>query len=401
MKAQRLPQEGIVLEVMENLHEVIWSKIASGVRKFIKGFIENLLTEELTARVGAGRYERSSKRQGYRNGHYLRSLLTKFGLVEDIRVPRLDQGGLEFTVLNRYEHRRRDVDAAIGRLFLNGVSTRKLKGLARELFGKEVSAQTVSSTLVCLDQELEQYRSKPLADTIEFLFLDGISQKVREIGIEKKVVLCALGIHRQEPTEEQPRKELLSFKLTEVEDTEAWRGFLADLKARGLLGKNLKLIITDGNPGLLKALKAIYPFVKVQRCIAHKMRNVAVKVRKVNRAHCLKEAKLIFAAENRKEAVKRFKTWEARWLVEEERAVKCLKKDLFNCLHFYDFPKERWKSIRTTNILERAFREVRRRTRPMNNFFTNEASSDRITYGISQMLNKNWRGKTLKPISTI
>jgi transposase-like protein len=308
---------------------------------------------------------------------------------------------MEFTVLNRYEHRRRDVDAAIGRLFLNGVSTRKLKGLARELFGQEVSAQTVSSTLACLDQELEQYRSKPLADTVEFLFLDGISQKVREIGIEKKVVLCALGIHRQEAGEEQPRKELLSFQLTEVEDTEAWRGFLADLKGRGLLGKNLKLIITDGNPGLLKALKGIYPFIKGQRCIAHKMRNVAVKVRKANRAHCLQEAKLIFAAENRKEALKRFKTWEARWLVEEERAVKCMKKDLFSCLHFYDFPPEQWKSLRTTNILERAFREVRRRTRPMNNFFTNEASSDRIMYGISQMLNKNWRGKTLKPISTI
>jgi putative transposase len=401
MRAKRLPQEDIVLEVIENLHEVVWSKIASGVKKFIKGFIENLLTEEVTARVGAGRYERSSKRQGYRNGHYLRDLLTRFGPIEDIRVPRLDQGGLEFTVLNRYEHRRRDVDAAIGRLFLNGVSTRKLKGLARELFGKEVSAQTVSSTLACLDQELEGYRSKPLADTVEFLFLDGISQKVREIGIEKKVVLCALGIHRQEPGEDQPRKELLSFQLTEVEDTEAWRGFLADLKGRGLLGKNLKLIITDGNPGLLKALKGIYPFIKGQRCIAHKMRNVAVKIRKANQAHCLKEAKFIFAAENRKEALKRFKTWEARWLVEEERAVQCMKKDLFNCLHFYDFPPELWKSIRTTNILERAFREVRRRTRPMNNFFTNEASSDRIMYGISQMLNKNWRGKTLNPISTI
>ena len=401
MKAKGLPQESIVLEVIENLHEVIWAKIAYGVKKFIKGFIENLLTEEVTAQIGAGRYERSSKRQGYRNGHYLRNLLTRFGPIEDIRVPRLDQGGMEFTVLNRYEHRRRDVDAAIGRLFLNGVSTRKLKCLARELFGQEVSAQTVSSTLACLDQELEQYRSKPLADTVEFLFLDGISQKVREIGIEKKVVLCALGIHRQEAGEEQPRKELLSFQLTEVEDTEAWRGFLADLKGRGLLGKNLKLIITDGNPGLLKALKGIYPFIKGQRCIAHKMRNVAVKVRKANRAHCLQEAKLIFAAENRKEALKRFKTWEARWLVEEERAVKCMKKDLFSCLHFYDFPPEQWKSLRTTNILERAFREVRRRTRPMNNFFTNEASSDRIMYGISQMLNKNWRGKTLKPISTI
>ena len=401
MKAKRLPQEGIVLEVIENLHEVIWAKIASGVKKFIKGFLEDLLTEEVTARIGAGPYERSSERQGYRNGYYLRDLLTRFGLVEDIRVPRVTPGGTEFTVLNRYEHRRRDVDAALGRLFLNGVSTRKLKIIARDLFGKEVSAQTVSNALASLDQELAGYRTKPLTDTVEFLFLDGISSKVREIGIEKKVVLCALGIHRREPGEEQPRKELLSFQLTEVEDTEAWQGFVADLKGRGLLGKNLKLIITDGNPGLIKALKAIYPFVKVQRCIAHKLRNVAVKIRKVNQAHCLQEAKLIFAADSRKEALKRFKAWEARWQVEEERAVKCMKKDLFNCLHFYDFPPERWKSIRTTNILERAFREVRRRTRPMNNCFTNEASSDRILYGITQMLNKNWRGKALKQISTI
>ncbi len=402
MKAKRLPQEGIVLEVIENLHEFLWAKIASaGVKKFIKGFIEDLLTEEVTARIGAGHYERSSERQGYRNGHYLRDLLTRFGLVEDIRVPRVTPGGTEFTVFNRYEQRRRDVDAALGRLFLSGVSTRKLKTIARELFGKEVSAQTVSNSLASLDQELAGYRSKPLADTVEFLFLDGISSKVREIGIEKKVVLCALGIPRQEQGEEQPRKELLSFQLTEVEDTGAWQGFMADLKGRGLLGKNLKLIITDGNPGLIKALKAIYPFVKVQRCIAHKMRNVAVKIRKANQVHCLKEAKLIFAAENRKEAIKRFKTWEASWQVEEERAVKCMKKDLFSCLHFYDFPPERWKSIRTTNILERAFREVRRRTRPMNNCFTNEASSDRILYGITQMLNKNWRGKTLKQISTI
>jgi len=117
-----------------------------------------------------------------------------------------------------------------------------------------------------------------------------MSSKVREIGIEKKVVLCALGIHRQEAGEEQPQKELLSFQLTEVEDTEAWQGLVADLKGRGLLGKNLKLIVTDGNPGLIKALKAIYPFVKVQRGIAHKLRNVAVKIRKVNQAHCLKES---------------------------------------------------------------------------------------------------------------
>ena len=115
---------------------------------------------------------------------------------------------------------------------------------------------------------------------------------------------------------------------------------------------------------------------------------------------CLKEAKLIFASESRKEALRRFRDWEGKWIIDEERAVRCLKKDLFGCLHYFDFDKELWKSIRTTNILERAFREVRRRTRPMNNFFTNAASANRIMYGISDMLNQNWKDKTLKVIST-
>src|SRR3974377_1077283 len=131
--------------------------------------------------------QQPARRQGYRNGHYLRDLLTRFGLVEDIRVPRVTPGGTEFTVLNRYEHRRRGVDAPRGPLFLRGVSTRKLKTIARELFGQEVSAQTVSNALASLDQELTGYRTKPLGDTVEFLFLDGMSSKVREIGIEKKV----------------------------------------------------------------------------------------------------------------------------------------------------------------------------------------------------------------------
>ena len=115
------------------------------------------------------------------------------------------------------------------------------------------------------------------------------------------------------------------------------------------------------------------------------MRNVAVKIRKVNQAHCLTEAKLIFAADSRKEAIKRCKDWQARWRVEEERALRCMEKDLIHCLPYFACAPALWKSIRTTNILERAFRKVLRRTRPMNNFFINEASSDRIMYGITQM----------------
>lgn len=400
MKARRLPQDRIVQEVIDNLQEIIWKKIGKSVKNFIKSFIEDLLEEELNNILGAKRYERNNKRKGYRNGHYARSLLTRYGPIENIQVPRKEPGGVEFSVFDRYERRRRDVDAAIGRLFVNGISTRKLKGIAKQLYGQQISAQTVSNTVGTLDKELERYKDKPITDTIEFLFLDGISQKVREIGIEKKVMLCAFAIHQKQSGAAECKKEILSFQLTDVEDTASWRGFIADLKSRGLLGKKLKLIVTDGNPALLKAIKTIYPFIKGQRCIAHKMRNVAVKIRKMNRGSCLPEAKLIFAADSRKEAIGRFRQWEAKWIVEEERAVKCMKKDLFNCLHYYNFDKELWKSIRTTNVLERSFREVRRRTRPMNNFFTNEASANRIMFGITEMLNSNWKGKILKLIST-
>ena len=269
MKARRLPQEDIVLEVVENLQEIVWSKIASGVKGFIKTFIEGLLKEELSDKVGAQRYERTERRRGYRNGHYRRDILTRFGRIEGIEVPRMERGGMAFSVFDRYERRRRDVDSAIGRLFLNGVSTRKLKGIVKDLYGQEVSPQTVSSTLAYLDRELESFRDKPISDTVEFLFLDGISQKVREIGIERKVMLCAFAIHRKEPGEKNRRREMLSFQLTEVEDEASWRGFISDLKGRGLHGKGLRLIISDGNPGLLKAAKTIYPFIKAQRCMAH------------------------------------------------------------------------------------------------------------------------------------
>jgi transposase-like protein len=163
MKARRLPQDGIVLEVLENLQEIIWDKISSGVKRLIKTFIEDLLEEELSAALSANRYERNQKRKGYRNGHYKRELLTKFGLIKNIQVPWMDKTGMEFTVFDRYERRRRDVDAALGWLFLNGVSTRKLKGIARELWGKGVSAQSVSNACktVCIIMNLTMSSGGP------------------------------------------------------------------------------------------------------------------------------------------------------------------------------------------------------------------------------------------------
>lgn len=382
MEAKKLHNQN-VLEIRVNVKRQIWNLIEEGILSFIKTYLGSLFDKAVKEQISADRYERTPNRKDYRNGSYTRSLTTKFGHIEDLEVPRLRHGAVAQDALDRYERIHEDVDRAIGQLFLAGVSTRRLKGIAKELFGRSVSAQTVSKATESLDEELERYRTAELDDDYEFLFLDGIHDKVREIGVEKKVMLCALGV-RQDGT-----KKILSFRLVDQEDEAVWSAFLVELKARGLKGDHMKMITTDGQPGLLKALRQHFTFVKQQRCIAHKMRNVVVKLKRPQKKPCADEARLIWAAPTRKEAVRRFKDWEKRWYPEAESAVRCMRKDLYACLRYYDLPEEQWKMVRTTNILERSFREVRRRTRPMN-FFPNENSAQRIFYGISKYLNQNW-----------
>jgi len=382
MKSPAATPRQRVKETEKDVQEEIWRFIARTLKQGLKRLLENLLEEEVTAKVNAGKYERSPERQGYRGGHYLRNLITRYGLLEDLRVPRMADSAVDFQLFDKYERRRPDVDAAIGRLFLQGVSTRRLRSIAQELFGQGVSATTVSKTAAYLDEELKHYQTRPLSDDFPFLFLDGITQKVREIGVEKKVMLCALGL------KEDGTKEMLSFRLADQEDTDSWRAFLVDIKSRGLVGKSLMLITTDGHPALLKAIKEVYPFLKVQRCIVHKLRNVATKLKRVHLEPCMTEAKGIFNARSRREALRRFRAWKETWQVEEERAVRSMEKDLFHCLHYYSFPKELWKKIRTTNMLERDFREVRRRTRPMG-FFPHEGSAQRIFYGVTNGIYQN------------
>jgi transposase-like protein len=386
--AKRLPTTKSVLEIARDVQSAIWTEISATILKGLKSLLEGVLEDQVTEAVGVGWYERSGKRLRYRNGHYTRDLATRHGLIEDLQVPRIDKGAVPFSVFSRYQRRQEAVDAAIGQLFLQGISTRKLKRIAKDLFGVPVSATTVSKAAAVLDEDLKRYQTQSVEDDVEFLFLDGITQKVREIGVEGKVMLCAFGIHAD------GKKEILSFRLADTEDTDSWEAFLIDLKGRGLQGKRLRLITVDGNPALLKALRRIYPARKIQRCIAHKLRNVVVKLKRSHREACMGEARLIFGAQNRKEAIARFREWRKKWIVLEERAVKCLEKDLFHCLHYFSFPKDLWKRIRTTNILERTFREIRRRTNPMG-MFTNAESAERIMYGVSKNLNANWKENPL------
>jgi putative transposase len=369
----------------QDLRQQTWESIEGIVALLLKLMFEILLDQAATEQAGAGPYERTGGRKKHRNGRYKRNLTTRFGAIEELMVPRFRQGSLMHSLFAPYQQRTDDVDKALGTLFLNGVSTHKLKAIAEQLTGRPVSAQTVSRIMQKTDQELEQYRTKPIEDTYDYLFLDGIYDKIREIGLERKVLLCALGLTKD------GKKELLSFRLVDTESEDNWTEFLIDLKNRGLKGKALRLITTDGNPALKATLKRLFPYKRHQRCIWHKMTNVQAKAKKRNRKALMSQCKMIFAAPTRGEAIHRFKKWKNQWDIEEPAAVKCLAKDLRECLSYHDFPKEHWKSIRTTNILERSFREVRRRTRPMGGTFVNPASADRIYHNVFGLLNNNWK----------
>lgn len=367
------------------LRRATWSSIEQIVALLMKLMFEILLDRAATEQIGAMPYERTGNRKTYRNGNYQRSLGTRFGTIENLLIPRLREGAVLHSLFAPYQQRTDDVDKALGTLFLNGISTHKLKAIAEQLTGRRVSAQTVSTIVQKTDEELEQYRAKPIEDKYEFVFLDGIYDKIREIGLERKVLLCALGMTKD------GKKEILSFHLVDAESEANWTEFLIDLKHRGLAGKNIRLFISDGNSGLKATLKRLFPYKHHQRCIWHKMTNVMAKAKKRNRRSVIGGCKNIFAAPSRTEAIHRFRSWKKHWDIEEPASVRCLAKDLRECLAYYEFDQKYWRSIRTTNVLERSFREVRRRTRPMGGTFVNPESADRIYHNVFGLLNSNWK----------
>ena len=191
------------------------------------------------------------------------------------------------------------------------------------------------------------------------------------------------------------RREVIDYMKAKSESEAAWEGFLENLYRRGLTGKRLKLIIADGAGGLWGALERVYPGVPAQLCWAHKMRNIQEKLPMKAWDTCLKDAKQIYRQDTRREARVCYKDWVRRYRRKYPKAVRCMEKDIDRLLVFYSFPTMQRVTLRTTNPIERLFREVRRRTRPIGSF-TNTKSLDRITYGIFWIINRHWEDKHLK-----
>lgn len=361
----------------------IWDDVSEQTRMLAKRIIESSLEEELTERLAASRYRRTEVRRGWRNGGYPRQLVTRWGLL-DVWMPRARQAVAPSEILPRFQRRQPEVDTLIRQAFLRGVSTREVGEVLEPVLGRRPSAQTVSRVVQALDSAVRHFHWRGLQDDIRYLLLDGVTMKVKQpAGVSKKLVLTAYGIQTN------GRRVLLDFRIAQAESSAAWEAFLEDLFRRGLEGAQLQLIATDGATGLAAAIAIVYPRVPHQRCWAHKLRNVAAKLpRKVQR-ECLWDAKRIYQATTAREAGQRLRWWAEQWREQAPKAVTCLEQDAESLLAFFACPPKDWLAVRTTNAIERSFREVRRRTRPIS-CFQNNASCERIIYAVFHHLNQRW-----------
>lgn len=363
-------------EVKENKWEGDYRFYANkAVKEVIEREMNNYIDKYLDE---LGRKERGDRR----NGTYNRHLLTEVGDIE-LEVPRTRQVSGQ-RIVKRYKRRGSAVTRLILKVFLLGASTRKTAEALSEILGEEVSPTTVSNIAKQLDKIVDSFHKRALKRKYRVLLFDGVVLKKKTgLGAKKRVVLVALGITYDN------KKEVIDFRVVNGESEYIWEGFLNDLYNRGLEGEGVELIVTDGAKGLINAIEVVYPFIPLQRCWAHKTRNILNYVKRGDQAEVKRDIHKIYYSKSKRLAIKEAKAFSVKWGDIYPKAVKSLFNDIEYLLNFYKIKDSSlWPMVRTTNAIERRFVEVRRRTRPMG-VFADKTSMERILFAIFFHLNKN------------
>ena len=345
--------------------------------------VANVLHGRMVARVSA--HLETCRAEGVadrRNGSYTRHVLTALGDVA-VEVPRtrtFNPSGL----LAAYARRAPEIDRLILAAFVLGLSTRKVGQTLLRMLGEAVSPATVSQVAKQLAAEVQAFHRRPLKDRYRVLMFDGVVlARKTGAGAVRRPVLVALGIRPD------GRKEVIDFRLAKGESQAAWEAFLGELWRRGLKGQGVRLVVSDGGAGLLAALPLTYPHLPVQRCWAHKVRNVLDKVKRGDRDAVKHDLHRIMNAKGLPGARSAARRFAERWHAAYPKAVACLRGDLDELLvHLEVLRDANWrKASRTTNAIERCFGEVRRRTRPMG-VMADRASCERILYAVFMGINQ-------------
>jgi putative transposase len=351
------------------------------LRGLIQQVVQQVLESEMEEALGAEKGQRTANRVGYRSGYYNRTLVTRVGKLE-LRVPQDRQGRFRTEVFERYQRSERALVAALAEMYVQGVSTRKVKAITEELCGHEFSASAISRINASLDEELEKFARRKLEEEYAYLIVDARYERIREDGvIRSQAVLVAIGINWD------GRRCVLGVEIANRESQTSWKEFLEQLRERGLRG--VQLVVSDDHSGLKKALREVLPQALWQRCYVHFLRNALDYLPRKGDDDCLTELRWIYERRTGQEARQDLSGWVLRWAGRYPKLCRWVEENIEETLTFYALPLAHHKHLKSTNLLERLNEELKRRTLVVR-IFPNTASCLRLTRALAVEIHEDW-----------
>lgn len=360
----------------------IVEKGLAAIPELMRVLINNAMQIERSKYLQAEQYERTKDRKGHSNGFKPKTVKTRVGEIT-FAVPQVREGGFYPSALEKGLRSERALTITLAEMYVQGVSTRKVKAITEQLCGVEVSAEQVSRATAQLDEVLQEWRERPLGE-IQYLYVDARYEKVREAGqVRDAAVLVATGITPQ------GERQVLGVSVSLSEHETHWKAFLKSLKARGMNG--VKLVISDDHEGLGAARRAILGSVPWQRCQFHLQQNAGAYVPKqAMRAEVAADIRAMFNAPDRRTAEEFLQAAIQKYARSAPRLSAWMEENLAEGFTVFDFPLEHRRMIRTTNSLERVNKEIRRRTRVVG-VFPNEASCLRLVSALLMEISEEWQ----------
>jgi putative transposase len=351
------------------------------VRELFRDVLQEVLEAEMTETLQAKPGERTSERLGLRSGSYSRTLITRVGKLE-LRVPQDRQGRFSTQLFERYQRSEKALVSALAEMYVQGVSTRKVKAITEELCGHSFSASSISEINKTLDEQLAQFASRRLDEEYPYLILDARYERVRENGtIHKRAVLVAIGINWD------GRRCVLGVDLANRESISSWKEFLLGLRRRGLTG--VEVVVTDDHAGLRAAIAEVLPEAAWQRCYVHFLRNCLDHLPRKGDDDCLRELRWIYERRNLGEARNDLAAWITKWESRYAKLVAWVEENIEETLTFYRLPPQHHKHLKSTNMLERLNEELKRRTHVVR-IFPNAPSCLRLVRALAVETHENW-----------
>jgi putative transposase len=351
------------------------------MKVLVREVVQQVLEAEMDDTLGAEKGQRSETRRGYRSGYYSRSLITRVGKIE-LRVPQDRQGQFRTEIFERYQRSEKALVGALTEMYVQGVSTRKVKAITEELCGHEFSASTISRLNGQLDEELEKFAQRQLEEDYPYIILDARYEKVREDGvIRSRAVQVAIGVNWD------GRRCILAVELSNRESVSSWREFLEKLRQRGLRG--VEFAVSDDHAGLKRAIAEVLPEAAWQRCYVHFLRNALDHLPRKADDDCLTELRWIYDRRNINEARQDLAAWLKKWGQRYSKLCQWVEDNIEQTLTFYRLPLTHHKHLKSTNMLERINEELKRRTLVVR-IFPNAESCLRLVRALAVEIHEGW-----------